>query len=289
MIVSISCVENKGYIIRTGGEKESNKTMHLEGENLTKQNGLAKDYADNDDGEDDYDDYEEEEIHEETSSKKKKRKKGMYKSGVMLGKRLTEAEIIKYLKKEEPVTFQIRNKKELEKCSPFYYCSNEFMDKVCPPDPMFESPCRVTLHANGGDRGNQGRGKVIGTCKIDYFGCDPDSIDYGSEEDAIHPEIAEDTVNPSKDNKKDLGVGNVSENIKENEKAKKDEEIILRETNISKNRTENTKDEINANNFDEKVFDKRVQSESKVDPAKGHANDYKINYDNDYQPVSLGH
>ena len=56
---------------------------------------------------------------------KKKRKKDMYRSGVTLGKRLTEAQIIKYLKKEEPVLFQIRNKSEMEKCSPFYYCSNK--------------------------------------------------------------------------------------------------------------------------------------------------------------------
>jgi hypothetical protein len=145
IIIFICCVENKRqYVITTGTQKGPNKTPELKKETMAKQHldiGVTKDYANEDDEDDNYEDDTEEEIYDgndsdiflhfnnniitETPSKKKKRKTNMYKSGVMLGKRLKEAEIIQYLRKEEPVTFQIRNKKEMEKCSPFYYCSNK--------------------------------------------------------------------------------------------------------------------------------------------------------------------
>ena len=50
----------------------------------------------------------------------------LFRSGVLIGKRLTEAEIISHLREEKPVKFQVLSKDELEKCSPLYYCSNKY-------------------------------------------------------------------------------------------------------------------------------------------------------------------
>ena len=58
----------------------------------------------------------------------------------MKGERLTESQIIEYLKQDKIPTFQIRNKEELEKCSPFYYCSNKYV-YVC----MYDIHCMCAI------------------------------------------------------------------------------------------------------------------------------------------------
>ena len=54
----------------------------------------------------------------------------------MKGERLSESQIIEYLKQDKIPTFQVRNKEELEKCSPFYYCSNKYV-WVCMREGIF--------------------------------------------------------------------------------------------------------------------------------------------------------
>merc|ERR1719431_1070296 len=159
--------------------------------------------------EEDYSEYDEELKPQKKKKKNKKQSsKRNFRSGTMKGERLSESQIIEYLKQDKIPTFQVRNKEELEKCSPFYYCSNKFMDQVCQPDTMFDPPCRTELDANGGDRGNQGPGNVIGTCTIHYSGCDLSTITHA-------------TIKPNTDQNK-----NLTENLGSDDNKKDDTENL---------------------------------------------------------------
>jgi len=176
IMIILILAESKSFLVTTV-DKNNNNNLLATGQ-LNIDNDISKKPVVEEAKETDYADEEEDELYSEYEEYNEEEKpkipksKGKFRSGLMRGQRLTESQIIEKLKKEEIPEFQIWNKEELEKCSPLYYCSNKFMDQVCKPDTQFPMPCRVELFANGGDRDQLGAGKVSGTCKIRYFGCD---------------------------------------------------------------------------------------------------------------------
>jgi len=172
----------------------------------------------------------EEYLLQEKKKNHKKKKKDKYRSSLMRGERLTESQVIERLKQDKVPYFQVRNKEELEKCSPLYYCSNKFMDQVCKPEPMFQPPCRVKLSANGGDRDMLGPGQVMGTCEIHYTGCDPSTFDTTPANTPQPSENTKDTdsiINkPTENTGSNVNSKNSTEIVAMDEGKKKSSEIL---------------------------------------------------------------
>merc|ERR1740131_892294 len=117
---------------------------------------------------------------------------------------MTESDIIEEIKKQEDVvSFRIQTEQELEKCTPFYYCSNKFLDKVCKPDTSLPGTCGVKIEASGGERDSLGPGKVLGTCTIKYFGCDPSTIASSKTEEPVVDKVDKDKTSKLTEKKED--------------------------------------------------------------------------------------
>merc|ERR1719334_2421489 len=157
--------ESEKYLFQKGIDMRTKKKINV---NFNKK---SDDYEVNEEYYTEY--YEDEGNSIATSTKRPKKRYSNFRSGVMKGEILTEEQIIEKLRKRQKIPlFQLHGLEAIKKCSPGYYCSNKFLDKVCKEqykewDNQF--PCKVEMKS----RGSRGAPLMMaGSCKLEYMGCE---------------------------------------------------------------------------------------------------------------------